>query len=103
MLHSPAADPSIGAASETGPLRLRCAWCIGDPPSRTEPLAQPGRIVRVRMKLTALLAGIALLSVTGAARADCVILLHGLARTSASMEKLAAAFAERGRSAVSRV
>jgi pimeloyl-ACP methyl ester carboxylesterase len=41
--------------------------------------------------------GLLLLALSaGPASADCVILLHGLARTSASMEELAAAFAEAG-------
>lgn len=39
-------------------------------------------------------------SASGGARADCVILLHGLARTSSSMELLADAFRERGYSVV---
>jgi len=37
-----------------------------------------------------------LMSATAARATDCVILLHGLARTSASMEQAAKAFAERG-------
>ncbi len=41
-----------------------------------------------------------LLLLSTAARADCVILLHGLARTAAAMEDLAATFTEAGYSVV---
>ena len=44
----------------------------------------------------ALCCGIASLAALPAQAADCVVLLHGLARTSGSMEKLEAAFEERG-------
>lgn len=48
------------------------------------------------MKIQALIFSLALCLVAGELRADCVALLHGLARTSASMVALATAFEEAG-------
>jgi pimeloyl-ACP methyl ester carboxylesterase len=48
------------------------------------------------MKVRVLIISFALYVAAGDLRADCVVLLHGLARTSASMDALAAAFQDAG-------
>lgn len=59
-------------------------------------LVQPARSAQIaRMKATALAAALMVLAALPA-RADCVILLHGLARTEASLMTMAAALSARG-------
>ncbi len=70
-------------------------WCVRQRCSSHRMWRLPAKFNH-SMKIHALMTCLALCVAAGDVRADCVVLLHGLARTSASMDALATAFEDAG-------